>query len=127
MGSADGTFSYLLPCPLRCCCAGRQSFSDFQTHMRQLLREMLARGPPPPSDRDIGAQLARVLLAARQEAEKEQKGGGKEQQVGRSCMCLGRRGGGLGKKAAEGHGCSGMRHATGQTNETCVITLLMRR
>lgn len=75
---------------------GRQSFSDFQTHMRQLLREMLARGPPPPSDRDIGAQLARVLLAARQEAEKQQqKGEGNEHQArGRGSLWRLLRGGG---------------------------------
>lgn len=39
--------------------------------MQQLLREVLDRGPPPPEDTDIGAQLWRALDASRRQAERE--------------------------------------------------------
>ena len=44
--------------------AGADSFRQFQAHMRQLLAEMKARGPPDPRDTDIAAQLYRVMEGA---------------------------------------------------------------
>ncbi|EFJ42950.1 hypothetical protein VOLCADRAFT_96865 [Volvox carteri f. nagariensis] len=56
---------------------GLTSFKDFQRHMQELLGEIKARGPPARGDADIGAQLYRVLEAARVEAEEKQQQNGK--------------------------------------------------
>ncbi|KAG2443022.1 hypothetical protein HYH02_009438 [Chlamydomonas schloesseri] len=60
---------------------GLQSFRDFQAHMQQLLREVLARGPPGPADTDIGAQLWRALDASRRQAERASSAGAGRRRV----------------------------------------------
>jgi hypothetical protein len=58
-----GTLPPLTPPPLPAC-PGARSFSAFQAEMGVLLREMLARGPPPDDDFSIAAQLYRVRRLA---------------------------------------------------------------